>query len=47
MEKELRKALCQKCLKAIRKIEAKLLRVRRLKVKQAKVVSGKVPIKTK
>ena len=47
MEKEIRKILCEKCLKQVRDIEAKKQKQRRhLKIKlKADQVSGKIIIK--
>jgi hypothetical protein len=48
MEKEIRKKLCDICLKMVRKIEAKNIRRRRLLIKlKAEQVSGKIKLKIK
>ena len=48
MEKEIRKTLCEKCLDAVRNIEASLMKKRRkLKVKLKVEEKGKVKINKK
>lgn len=46
MNKETRKVLCKKCLKAVREVEKNYLRKYRLEVKQrSPQVSGKIKLK--
>jgi hypothetical protein len=46
MEKEIRKKLCDVCLKMVRKTEAKNIKRRRLLIKlKAEQVSGKIKIR--
>ena len=48
MEKEIRKMLCEKCLKQVRITEAINQKIRRLKIKAIKIQeNGKVRIKNK
>jgi len=45
MEKIIRKSLCKICLEKVRKLEANLIKIRRLKIKQSeKQVEGKVKV---
>jgi len=45
LEKIIRKSLCKDCLEKVRKLEANLIRKRRLKIKQSeKQVGGKVKV---
>jgi hypothetical protein len=46
MEKEIRKKLCDICLKMVRKTEAKNIKIRRLRIKEGRSQeSGKIKIK--